>query len=96
MYLDARKNLAGTITSINNTFLSSDIESESLINRTLMEWFKNINAQWDQIPQYDLRFKRMWNYYLLASAAGFRSRNLNLNQYVFRRGGIYEPYIPVR
>ena len=36
MYLDARKNLAGTITSINNTFLSSDIESERLISRNLL------------------------------------------------------------
>lgn len=51
---------------------------------------------WDRIPQYDLRFKRMWNYYLLASAAGFRSRNLNLNQYVFRKNGVSEQYIPVR
>lgn len=80
-----------------NLFVLEDVHNFGLdYDKTLMEWFKNINAQWDQIPQYDLRFKRMWNYYLLASAAGFRSRNLNLNQYVFRRGGILEPYIPVR
>jgi len=63
---------------------------------TLMHWFKNVNAKWSEIPQYDLRFKRMWNYYLLASAAGFRARNLHLNQYVFRKGGALTPYLPVR
>ena len=63
---------------------------------TLLQWHKNINSKWDEIPQYDLRFRRMWNYYLLASAAGFKSRNLHLNQYVFRKGGVLGAYLPVR
>jgi cyclopropane-fatty-acyl-phospholipid synthase len=62
----------------------------------LIHWYKNINSKWDEIPQYDLRFRRMWNYYLLASAAGFKSRNLHLNQYVFRKGGVLGAYTPVR
>jgi len=62
---------------------------------TLLEWHKNINAKWHEIPKYDERFKRMWNYYLLSSAAGFRSRHLQLLQIVFRSHsahGIYETY----
>jgi cyclopropane-fatty-acyl-phospholipid synthase len=53
-------------------------------DRTLMQWHANINSKWEEIPNYDERFRRMWNYYLLASAAGFRSRNIQLLQIVFR------------
>ena len=53
-------------------------------DKTLMAWHKNINSKWDEIPNYDLRFRRMWNYYLSGSAAGFKSRNLQLLQVVFR------------
>lgn len=78
-------------------FILEDVHNFGLdYDKTLMAWHKNINKRWEEIPEYDMRFKRMWNYYLLASAAGFRSRGLNLNQYVFRKEGILEPYIPVR
>ncbi|MGI9143894.1 MAG: class I SAM-dependent methyltransferase, partial [Candidatus Planktophila sp.] len=53
-------------------------------DKTLMAWHKNINANWSEIPNYDERFRRMWNYYLLSSAAGFRARNIQLLQVVFR------------
>ena len=61
-----------------------------------MAWYENINLRWEEIPRYDLKFVRMWNYYLLASAAGFRARNLHLIQMVFRRGGQKPAYIPER
>jgi cyclopropane-fatty-acyl-phospholipid synthase len=88
----------GQITSAaERLFVLEDVHNFGLdYDKTLMEWFKNINAAWEQIPQYDLRFQRMWNFYLLASAAGFRARNLHLNQYVFRKGGVLAPYLPVR
>ena len=63
---------------------------------TLMAWHKNINSKWDEIPNYDERFRRMWNYYLLASAAGFRARSLQLLQVVFRRPGRLPKYKSVR
>lgn len=65
-------------------------------DKTLMAWHKNINARWNEIPQYDERFRRMWNYYLLASAAGFRSRNLGLAQIVFRKAGPMGQYVSER
>ena len=78
-------------------FVLEDVHNFGLdYDKTLMSWYKNINEKWYEIPKYDIRFKRMWNYYLLASAAGFRSRSLHLNQYVFRKEGELEPYIPVR
>ena len=84
-------------TAVEKLFVLEDVHNFGLdYDTTLMHWFKNVNAKWSEIPQYDVRFKRMWNYYLLASAAGFRARNLQLNQYVFRKNGSLGPYIPVR
>ncbi len=65
-------------------------------DRTLMAWHKNINAKWKEIPAYDERFRRMWNYYLLSSAAGFRAGHLNLLQNVMRRRDVRETYVTAR
>jgi cyclopropane-fatty-acyl-phospholipid synthase len=53
-------------------------------DKTLMQWHANINRKWKEIPSYNERFRRMWNYYLLSSAAGFRTRHIQLIQIVFR------------
>ncbi len=54
-------------------------------DRTLMAWHANISARWHEIPHYDERFRRTWDYYLLGSAASFRVRVLQLWQIVFTR-----------
>ncbi len=54
---------------------------------TLMAWLHNIEDRWHEIPHYDERFRRTWRYYLQASAASFRVRNLQLWQVVFSRSG---------
>ena len=54
-------------------------------DRTLHAWSANIEARWSEIPHYDQRFRRMWHYYLMASAAGFRTRSTQLFQVVFTR-----------
>ncbi len=78
-------------------FVIEDLHNFGLdYDRTLLAWYENINKRWDEIPAFDEKFKRMWNYYLLASAAGFRNRNLNLIQMVFRKNGMKVPYLPVR
>ena len=56
-------------------------------DRTLLAWYANIEARWEELPRYDERFRRTWRYYLLSSAASFRIRNLQLFQIVFRRTG---------
>ena len=64
-------------------------------DRTLLSWHANISARWQEIPHYDERFRRMWDYYLLSSAAGFRVRAIQLWQIVFtpskRRRPIWTP-----
>ncbi|KTD19260.1 cyclopropane fatty acid synthase [Legionella lansingensis] len=55
--------------------------------KTLMVWHHNFNSQWNQLKTtYDDKFFRMWNYYLLSSAAGFNTRMLQLWQIVFSKG----------
>ncbi len=56
---------------------------------TLMAWYKNFIANYHRIKdRYDERFFRMWNYYLLVSAASFRARRNQLWQIVFSRQGL--------
>jgi cyclopropane-fatty-acyl-phospholipid synthase len=54
-------------------------------DRTLMNWHANISARWDDLPSYDERFRRTWDYYLLGSAGSFRARAIQLWQIVFTR-----------
>ncbi len=63
-------------------------------DRTLMDWHINVSAAWDELPAYDERFRRMWNFYLLVSAGGFRSGYLHLWQVVLSRDGLPQPYAP--
>ena len=89
--------LAQISSAVEDVFTIEDVHNFGpYYDRTLMEWHKNINAKWHEIPQYDLRFQRMWNYYLLASAAGFRSGDLQLIQCVFQRVGQRPTYITAR
>ena len=65
-------------------------------DRTLLAWNSNISSRWNEIPGYGERFRRMWEYYLLASAAGFRARHLQLFQVVLRKEGPLGEYQSVR
>ncbi len=61
-------------------------------DNTLMAWHKNFNDAWPRLKdKYDERFHRMWNYYLLSSAGGFRSRSQQLWQIVMTRPGTPQP-----
>lgn len=62
-------------------------------DRTLMAWHDNFRAAWPELaPDYDERFYRMWSYYLLSCAGGFRARNIQLWQLVLSKGrpGVYQ------
>ena len=55
-------------------------------DKTLMAWTDNFKKSWPEIKDnYDERFYRMWTYYLLSCAAGFRARNTQLWQIVFSK-----------
>ncbi|MEO7072534.1 MAG: cyclopropane fatty acyl phospholipid synthase [Rhodanobacter sp.] len=58
-------------------------------DRTLCAWLDNFNAAWPTLAgKYDERFRRMWTYYLGASAAVFRSRRNQLWQLVLSPHGV--------
>jgi cyclopropane-fatty-acyl-phospholipid synthase len=66
-------------------------------DRTLMAWRRNVDAAWSRLPaRYDERFRRMWRYYLAASAAGFRARRHQLWQLVLSPRGVRGGYTAVR
>jgi cyclopropane-fatty-acyl-phospholipid synthase len=61
-------------------------------DKTLMAWHANFEAAWPQLKaNYDERFYRMWRYYLLSCAGGFRARNTQLWQIVMTRPGSPQP-----
>ena len=59
---------------------------------TLMAWHENFEKAWPSLKDnYSERFYRMWRFYLLSSAGGFRSRQTQLWQVVFTRQGDLQP-----
>jgi cyclopropane-fatty-acyl-phospholipid synthase len=66
-------------------------------DKTLMAWHENFLNNWGTIKhQYDGRFFRMWTYYLLSCAGGFRARSNQLWQIVFSKDGVTGGYRSVR
>jgi cyclopropane-fatty-acyl-phospholipid synthase len=62
-------------------------------DRTLMAWKANVDMYWDELSaEYDERFRRMWDFYLLSSAGSFRARTLQLYQFVMSRDGLPSGY----
>lgn len=60
--------------------------------KTVQAWYRNFNKSWIVLKKgYDERFRRMFEYYLLACAGGFRARYLQLWQIVFTRYGTRQP-----
>lgn len=61
-------------------------------DKTLMAWYTNFENAWDRLKHtYDERFRRMWRFYLLSSAAGFRARKTQLWQIVMTKHGTPQP-----
>jgi cyclopropane-fatty-acyl-phospholipid synthase len=59
---------------------------------TLLAWHENFEKAWPDLKKnYSERFYRMWRFYLLSSAGGFRSRHSQLWQVVFTRQGDTQP-----
>jgi len=62
-------------------------------DKTLVAWYENFDAKWTRrnTPE-DQRFYRMWKYYLLCCAGGFRARALQVWQFVLSPTGVPEGY----
>jgi cyclopropane-fatty-acyl-phospholipid synthase len=66
-------------------------------DKTLMAWHANFISAWPQLKHaYDQRFFRMWTYYLLSCAGGFRARDNQLWQVVFAKNGVPGGYRAIR
>ncbi|MFW5785835.1 MAG: cyclopropane fatty acyl phospholipid synthase [bacterium] len=66
---------------------------------TLQAWYRNFEEAWPELAEmgpYDERFRRMWTYYLLTSAGGFRARKNQLWQVVLSPKGVPGGYESVR
>lgn len=60
---------------------------------TFMTWHHNFVKGWESIAHnYDQRFFRMWSYFLLSCAAGFRSRRAQVWQLVMTPKGLVGGY----
>jgi cyclopropane-fatty-acyl-phospholipid synthase len=65
-------------------------------DKTLMAWHKNFEDAWTSLKnKYSERFYRMWRYFLLSSAGGFRARATQLWQIVMTRTGAAQPGVRV-
>ena len=61
-------------------------------DKTLMVWYQNFDNAWPKLKdKYGDRFYRMWRFYLLSSAGGFRSRSQQLWQIVITKIGKEQP-----
>ena len=61
-------------------------------DKTLMAWYQNFNSAWPALrDKYGDRFYRMWRFYLLSCAGGFRARDQQLWQIVMTKTGREQP-----
>jgi cyclopropane-fatty-acyl-phospholipid synthase len=64
---------------------------------TLLAWHRNFERAWPRLAaRYGERFRRMWRYYLLTSAGGFRARRNQLWQIVLSPRGVPGGYRSAR
>ena len=84
--------------AINKLFILEDWHNFGIdYDKTLQEWYKNFNKTWPEIEKsYSPRFYRMWRYYLLSVAGGFRARRNQLWQVVLSKRGVPGGYQSIR
>lgn len=65
--------------------------------KTLKEWRNNLNNNWHRVSnKYDDRFKRMFDYFLMYFAGGFRAEYTQLWQIVFSKKPRFRDYFSIR
>ncbi len=71
-------------------FIVEDVHNfGSDYDKTLMAWHANVEEGWAALEgRYDVRFQRMWRYFLLSSAGSFRARRSQLWQLVLSPEGV--------
>ena len=84
--------------AIEETFILEDWHNLGTdYDKTLMSWYRNFEKNWEKIKtRYSERFFRMWRYYLLSLAGGFRARHMQVWQIVVSQKGNVDGYTGVR
>lgn len=84
--------------AVENKFIVEDLHNFGAdYDKTLMAWFENFNAHWHELKaNYSERFYRIWKYYLLSCAGTFRSRDIQLWQFVLSKNGVPGGYTSIR
>lgn len=73
--------------SFEGLFIIDDLQNFGThYDKTLMSWYHRFQESWPELEeQYDERFRRMWEFYLLFFAGGFRARTWQLHQVLFSK-----------
>lgn len=89
----ALPSLAQLVTAMEGIFIVEDVHNIGEdYDPTLMAWCERFDAAWPELrARYDEAFRRMWRFYLLASAGSFRARAQQLLQIVMTRRGTRAP-----
>jgi cyclopropane-fatty-acyl-phospholipid synthase len=71
-------------------FVIEDVENfGAYYDRTLIAWCENFRSNREALAaKHGERFCRMWEYYLLSCAGGFRSRRISVGQFVLSPAGV--------
>jgi cyclopropane-fatty-acyl-phospholipid synthase len=77
-------------TAVEDLFVIENVENfGAYYDRTLMAWYANFQINRAALSaRYGERFCRMWDYYLRCCAGGFRSRGINVGQFVLSPKGV--------
>ncbi len=84
--------------AVEGLFIIEDVHNFGAdYDTTLLAWHRNFEDGWPRIAdKYGERFRRMWRYYLLTVAGGFRVRRNGLWQVVLSKKGVPGGYRSVR
>ncbi|WP_281239847.1 cyclopropane fatty acyl phospholipid synthase [Flavobacterium praedii] len=84
--------------AMENQLIIEDLHNIGIhYDKTLMAWYMNFKNSWNEIKEnYNNTFYLKWIFYLMSSAASFRSRRLSLWQIVIRKPGLLVEYESVR
>ncbi len=84
--------------SIDDLFILEDWHNFGAdYDKTLVAWCENFERAWPELKEkYGERFYRMWRYYLLSLAGGFRARHNQLWQIILSKEGVQGGYKTVR
>jgi len=80
--------------ALENLFVTEDLHNFGAdYDKTLMAWYQNFDESWPSFGnRLGMRFYRMWRYYLLSCAGAFRSRDIQLWQWVLSKDGVRGGY----